>query len=97
MKDKLLKVLGTKLGIDWNKVDFEQFKKGYKVELEHGSKDTQTNVTNNDPIKTGKITWAHLKELPDYYNKLERVEKKANQPKRNLLKIASKKILYGSF
>ena len=44
------------------------------VELEHGSRDPETNVTNDDPVITGKIAWAHLKELPDYYERLEAME-----------------------
>ncbi len=47
------------------------------VELEHGRRDTDTNVTDDDPRLTGKIAWAHLKELPDYYERLERMESQA--------------------
>lgn len=66
--------IGEDLGIDWSKVDFEQFMIGLEVELEHGSADPRTNVTNNDPILTGKIAWAHLNELPDYYTRLKKLE-----------------------
>jgi hypothetical protein len=68
--------LGEKIGIQWNKVKFtpEQLLQGFKVELEHGSTDKQTDVTHGDPIKTAKIAWAHLKEKPDYYQKLKAVE-----------------------
>jgi hypothetical protein len=66
--------IGDDLGIDWAKIDFEQFRMGLEVELEHGSVDPRTNVTNNDPILTGKIAWAHLNELPDYYTRLEKIE-----------------------
>jgi len=68
------KQIGDQLNIDWNTVDLNQFFKGINVELEHGSRDLQTNVTNNDPILTGKIALAHLKELPDYYTRLETIE-----------------------
>jgi hypothetical protein len=47
------------------------------VELEHGLQDAQTNVTNNDPIMTGKIALAHLLEFPDYYDRLEEMEEEA--------------------
>ena len=47
---------------------------GLNVELEHGSKDTNTNISNSDPILTGKIALAHLNELPDYYTRLKRIE-----------------------
>ena len=29
-----------------------------------------TNVTDDDPIVTGKIALAHMKEFPDYYTRL---------------------------
>ena len=51
--------------------------KGVSVELEHGTKYPETNVTNNDKELTGKIAWAHLKEFPDYYTRLKKLEKKA--------------------
>lgn len=45
------------------------------VELEHGLVDPHTNVTNDDSLMTGKITLAHLNEIPDYYTRLEKMEK----------------------
>ena len=63
--------LGTVLGIDWVKVDSEQFRRGLEVELEHGARDPETNVTNDELTLTGKIAWAHLKEFPDYYARLD--------------------------
>lgn len=69
------KQIGSKLHIDWNVIDINQFLKGINVELEHGNKDLKTNVTNNDPLLTGKIALAHLKELPDYYTRLDTIEK----------------------
>lgn len=68
------KQLGEQVGIDFGQVDLEQFRLGLSVELEHGSNDPETNVTNDDPIMTAKITWAHLKELPDYYTRLRVME-----------------------
>jgi hypothetical protein len=69
--------VGTQLGIDWTKIDLEQFRRGLEVELEHGAHDPETNVTNDDPILTGKIAWAHLKEIRDYYTRLDRLEAEA--------------------
>ncbi len=68
--------IGEQVGIDWNASPFslEEFHKGMLVEIEHGSHDPETDVTNNDPVLTGKITWAHLKELPDYYTRLDKME-----------------------
>ena len=71
------KVIGDNLGIDWNKFDIEQFRMGLAVELEHGAHDTETNVTNDDITITGKIAWAHLKEIPDYYTRLAKMESEA--------------------
>ncbi len=68
------KKIGDSIGIDWNKYDLEQFRMGLGVELEHGLCDTETNVTSDDEIMTGKIALAHLKEIPDYYTRLEKME-----------------------
>jgi hypothetical protein len=71
--------LGTTIGIDWasSPFDVEQFAIGLDVELEHGAHDPETNVTDDDPILTAKIAWAHLKELPDYYTRLVAMERQA--------------------
>lgn len=68
---------GTRVGIDFDEVDLEEFRMGLGVELEHGSRDPQTNVTGDDVETTAKIAWAHLKELPDYYSRLAAMEKDA--------------------
>ena len=73
------KFIGEKLGIKWNKFDVEQFKIGMDIELEHGKVNELTNVTNNDPLLTGKIALAHLNEIPDYYDRLEKMEKDAEK------------------
>ena len=57
------------LNIDFSKFPFEDFKRGISIELEHGLENINTNVTNNDLLKTAKIALAHLNELPNYYNK----------------------------
>lgn len=69
--------IGEKLGVDWSKFDIEQYRIGLDVELEHGLVDLHTNVTNDDPIMTGKIALAHLNEFPDYYTRLDKMEKEA--------------------
>ena len=71
------KAVGDKIGIDWRQYDLEQFRMGLAVELEHGSHDKQTNVTNDDLEMTGKIAWAHLKEIADYYTRLNQMESAA--------------------
>ena len=71
--------VGAEIGIDWASAPFdvEQFRMGMDVELEHGLHDPQTNVSGSDPIVTGKIALAHLKELPDYYTRLKQMEAEA--------------------
>ena len=73
------RTLGLELGIDWDTspFDVEQFHKGLEVELEHGARDADTNVTGDDVLLTGKIALAHLRELPDYYTRLARMEAEA--------------------
>jgi hypothetical protein len=71
--------IGDEIGVDWDRFDLEQFRLGMDVELEHGSHDPQTNVTGDDPILTGKIALAHMKEFPDYYERLERMEAEAER------------------
>ncbi|OBW60731.1 DUF5661 family protein [Dehalococcoides mccartyi] len=65
------------LGITFEKFDIEQFRMGMDVELEHGTRDPKTNVTNDDPIMTGKIALAHLNEIEDYYTRLAKMEAEA--------------------
>ncbi|MFC1953671.1 DUF5661 family protein [Chloroflexota bacterium] len=69
--------IGEELGIDWSRFDVEQYRMGLDVELEHGLVDPHTNVTNDNSIMTGKIALAHLNEFPDYYTRLEIMEKEA--------------------
>lgn len=70
--------VGDAIGVDWSVFDLEQFRAGMDVEYEHGSHDPQTDVTGDDPIVTGKIALAHMKEFPDYYKRLERMEREAD-------------------
>jgi hypothetical protein len=71
------KQIGQQIGVDFAKFDLEQFRLGLSVEMEHGAQDPETNVTNGDPLLTGKIAWAHLKEIPDYYSRLNKMEAEA--------------------
>ena len=70
--------IGDALGIAWEQFDVEQFRMGMTVELEHGVRDAETNVTGDDLLLTGKIAWAHLKEFPDYYTRLKAMEADAD-------------------
>lgn len=71
--------VGEQLGLKWDKFDVDQFRRGMNVELEHGLRDPHTNVTNDDPLMTGKIALAHLNEFADYYDRLEKMEAEAEQ------------------
>ncbi len=71
--------IGDEIGVDWDRFDLEEFRAGIDVEYEHGSHDPETDVTGDDPITTGKIALAHLKEFPDYYTRLERMEAEAER------------------
>lgn len=73
------KNIGEQLGLKWDKFDVEQFCRGINVELEHGLRDSFTNVTDNESLTTGKIALAHLNEFPDYYTRLEKMEKEADE------------------
>lgn len=73
------KKIGEELGINWSKFDVEQFRRGMDVELEHGTQDPSTNVTNDDPLMTGKIALAHLNEFSDYYTRLDVMEEEAEK------------------
>ena len=72
------RLIGTQLGLDWTQIDLEQFRRGLEVEFEHGARDPETNVTGDDLALTGKIAWAHLKEFPDYYTRLDKLEAEAD-------------------
>ncbi len=70
---------GERIGIDWvtSRFDVEQFRMGMDVELEHGTQDPETNVTDDDVMVTAKIARAHLNEFPDYYTRLAVLESEA--------------------
>lgn len=69
--------IGNDLGVDWAKVDYEQFRMGLMTELEHGRVDPETDVTGNNAELTGKLVLAHLKKIPDYYTRLHAMEEAA--------------------
>ena len=73
--------IGEQVGINWEAAPFEveQFRRGLDVELEHGLHDPATNVTDDDPVITGKIALAHLNEFADYYTRLEQMEEEAKR------------------
>ena len=76
------------------KIPVESFRKGLEVELEHGTRFEDANVTNNHPVLTGMIVIAHLKETMDYYQRIDVAEMEGDLLKailsRNIEKIESK-------
>jgi len=68
------KIIQIEVGSEAKAISVEAFKQGLEVELEHGVQFSEANVTNNHPILTGKIVLAHLKEMLDYYERLEVAE-----------------------
>ena len=77
LNQKQAKKIGKQLGINWSDIDLDEFTLGINIEFEHGTRYSDTNVTDDDPYLTGKIAWAHLIEIPDYYTRLNKMEKEA--------------------
>lgn len=73
------KEIGDALGIHWDRFAVEQFRMGLNTELEHGRRDPVTDVTHDEPMLTGKIALAHLREIPDYYTRLAVMESEAER------------------
>lgn len=73
------KQIGDRLGVNWDEVPLEELRRGIEVEYEHGTHDPDTNVSNNDPLITAKIALAHIKEFPDYYARLDKMEAEAKE------------------
>ena len=71
--------VGDQVGIDWARFGSDELRRDMDVEYEHGLADPQTDVTHDDPILTGKIALAHIKEFPDYDERLEKMEANAER------------------
>lgn len=68
------RVIQAEVGGETTQIPLEEFRLGLEVELEHGIIFADANVTNNHPVLTGMIVLAHLKEMLDYYTRLEVAE-----------------------
>jgi hypothetical protein len=73
--------VGDSIGVDWGKIDLEQFRQGLAVEMEHGCRYPETNVTCDSLNLTGKIALVHLFEVGDYYSQLKKVEARVDVAK----------------
>lgn len=71
------KRISKTMGLSRKELDLKQFHMGLNAELEHGKRSAFTNVTDDDEILTAKIALAHLSEFPDYYTRLDKLEKEA--------------------
>ncbi len=65
------------IDISGERYGLEQLRDGMNVELEHGTRFPDLDVTGDDPVVTAKIALAHLREFPDYYERLEVMEREA--------------------
>jgi hypothetical protein len=68
------RIIRGAVGGEAEQISIPEFQKGLEVELEHGTQFPDANVTNNHPLLTGMIVLAHLKEMLDYYTRLEVAE-----------------------
>ena len=90
VKPEEVKVILKEVNVEGMKINLDDFCAGLEVELEHGTRFKDANVTNNHPILTGKIVLAHLKESLDYYKRLEVAELEGDLLKAVLAKNADK-------
>ena len=92
-KKEALKILAV-VNTEGMPIPIDDFRMGLEVELEHGTRFRDANVTNNHPLLTGKIVLAHLKEAMDYYRRLDVAEIEGDLLKAvlsgNLAKITAK-------
>ena len=91
---KEAKIILSEVNTTGMKIPLEDFRAGLEVELEHGTRFPDANVTNNHPLLTGKIVLAHLKESMDYYKRLEVAEIEGDLLKAVARKDSSKVELY---
>jgi hypothetical protein len=74
VQEKEARIIQDAVGSEARQIPAEGFQQGLEVELEHGLRFPDANVTNNHPILTGMIVLAHLKEMLDYYIRLDVAE-----------------------
>jgi len=74
------KRIGDEIGLDWDKVDLGEFIQGIKAEMEHGSAyGSNTKVHDDSYVTSGRIAYAHMIEVPNYYTLLEEMETKGEE------------------
>ena len=80
--EEIIKRIAKRNDIDISKFDIKELVMGMEVELEHGSLNSKTDITGDDPEATFKIVMAHMNESPKYYSKLKKMESLTNESKR---------------
>jgi hypothetical protein len=80
--EEIIKRIAKRNDIDISKFDIKELVMGMEVELEHGSLNSKTDITGDDPEATFKIVMAHMSESPNYYSKLKKMESLTNESKR---------------
>ncbi len=76
-EDVVAALAAADLDISGERYDLEDVRDGMNVELEHGTRFPDLDVSGNDPVVTLKIALAHLREFPDYYERLAVMEREA--------------------
>jgi len=94
VSDKEARIILKEVNSQGMRIPLEDFRVGLEVELEHGTRFPDANVTNNHPLLTGKIVLAHLKESMDYYQRLEVAELEGDLLKAAVAKDTSKMDAY---
>ena len=84
------RIIQVDVGSEALQIPVEWFQQGLEIELEHGLQFPDANVTNNHPILTGKIVLAHLKEMLDYYLRLDVAELEGDLLKASMIEDAEK-------
>ena len=77
--NEIARKTASSLGLDLKKYPLTLWKFALTIELEHGRRNDLTNVTNDDMLTTAKIALAHIKEYPDYYQRLKIMEQDAEK------------------
>ena len=80
--DRIVDKVANEIGLDFGKIDRNEFAMGMNVELEH-NRDTngfpRTNICKDDMTMVARIAVAHLAELPDYYTRLAKMEEEGKR------------------
>jgi organic hydroperoxide reductase OsmC/OhrA len=71
------KEIGDRLGIDFKRNSLTEFKKG--LEMERSKQNLDATALDDADFTAAKIAWRRLREIPDYYTRLDKMEKAARK------------------